>query len=88
VSPKASLPEQFTNKNLQKKRQGSARPALFDSLDPEMVPLEVKNEGFGNYSKPDIFEQLDKQRSRKSPPVMREQVRLINSDSASELQHI
>ena len=61
---------------------------MFDSLDPEMVPLEVKNEGFGNYSRPDIFEQLEKKRSRKSPPVVREQLRLLNSESASELQQI
>ena len=46
---------------------------MFDSLEPEMVPLQVKNDGFGSHSKPDIFDQSDKKRVRKSP-VMRDQL--------------
>lgn len=50
-----------------------------------MVPLQVRNDTFVNSSKPDIFDQSDKKRARKSP-VVRDQ--LLNSDSANDLQHM
>ena len=80
------------NKKIQldqkRKRQGSARPPMFDTLEPEMVPLVVKAENFGGI-KGDIFEERQRKQKglKKSPTAqsLRDEQRLQN---VGDLAHI
>ena len=63
---------------------------MFDTLEPEMVPLEVKAENFGGI-KGDVFQDLQKKRGLKKSPTAqanRDALRLVKGESYSDLQHI